>query len=410
MSVPVPPPTAADEEGWAGAGGRPARGRFSWNGVLWSLIHPQRGHRVVPTAPGVVLIGLALGIGIAAYNSASNILFITLSLLLACLILSGVLNWLNLRRVEWRLRPAPRLRVDHDAVVTLELRNRRAFLPTYGLWFDLAARTMGDDGVRAESTLTGRGLDLRALWRQADSVGGRTRLFLDGRLEPGGRLSLPWVLRPERRGRLRLELAAVGSLFPFGFLRKEVATGRSCEVVVWPAPVAYRRLAAPRARRSAGEDPVRRAGQAGDLLAVRRYVSGDSHRLIHWKASARTGQLLVRQLSEEGSEGCDLGLWTDAVVWPRPEQFELLVAFAASVAEDLFRTRALGQVSIDGGRPFPVRRLGDLEHFLDRLAVLQPTPGAAGGGPAAGGNVVTFAPDGTRGVLARLDGQPFASV
>ena len=32
--------------------------------------------------PGTVLIGLSLGIGTAAYNSSSNILFITLSLLL----------------------------------------------------------------------------------------------------------------------------------------------------------------------------------------------------------------------------------------------------------------------------------------------------------------------------------------
>ena len=60
----------------------------------------------MPTVPGLVLIGLALGIGSAAYNAASNILFITLSLLLACLILSGVMSWLNLRGVCWRAAAA----------------------------------------------------------------------------------------------------------------------------------------------------------------------------------------------------------------------------------------------------------------------------------------------------------------
>jgi len=55
----------------------------------------------MPTVSGLALIGLALGIGSAAYNAANNILFITLSLILSCLILSGVMSWVNLRGVSW---------------------------------------------------------------------------------------------------------------------------------------------------------------------------------------------------------------------------------------------------------------------------------------------------------------------
>src|SRR3954470_5176218 len=139
---------------WSGpGGGRSTRRRFTWSGLLWSMVYPQRGHRILPTIPGLVLIGLSLGIGTAAYNSSSNILFITLSLLLACLILSGVLSWLNLRGVTWRLRVAPPLRAGHDAVVTLELRNAKTFLPTYGLWFEFMARGIESTaGQRAEAT------------------------------------------------------------------------------------------------------------------------------------------------------------------------------------------------------------------------------------------------------------------
>src|SRR3954471_21045457 len=118
----------------------PRAKRFTWNALLWSLVYPQRGHRIMPTLPGMVLMGLSMGIGTAAYNSSSNILFITLSLLLACLILSGVLSWLNLRRVRWRLQVAPPLRAGHDTLVGLELRNGKRFLPTYGLWFEFMAR------------------------------------------------------------------------------------------------------------------------------------------------------------------------------------------------------------------------------------------------------------------------------
>ena len=73
--------------------------------------------------------------------------------LLACLILSGVLSWLNLRGVAWRLQLAGPLRAGHDASAALELRNEKTFLPTYGLWFDFAARSLGGKvRQRAEST------------------------------------------------------------------------------------------------------------------------------------------------------------------------------------------------------------------------------------------------------------------
>src|SRR5688572_8072104 len=143
---------------------------FAWTTLLWALIYPQRGQRILPTIPGLVLIALCFGIGTAAYNSSSNILFITLSLLLTCLILSGVLSWLNVRGVQWRLQLAPPLRAGYDTVVVLELRNRKRFLPTYGLWFEFLARPIDLSALhRAESTLTASGADVRAALSKADS-------------------------------------------------------------------------------------------------------------------------------------------------------------------------------------------------------------------------------------------------
>jgi len=430
----------ADEVEWGGPGGR-ARGRrkFTWAGLLWALVYPQRGHRIVPTVPGVLLIGLAMGIGTAAYNSSSNILFITLSLLLACLILSGVLSWLNLRGVAWRVKLATPLRAGHEAIVALELRNRKTFLPTYGLWFELAAQTP-EAGVaqRAESTVTGRGIDVREMLAKADAAITRGRLALRSRLEPAGDVRLEWVYKPEKRGRLRVQLVGVGSLFPFGFLKKEVGTELSAEAVVWPAPVEYRRHAVVSARRPAGGERVARAGTGGDLHALRRYAPGDSHRLIHWKASARTQTLLVRQFAAESAEGFSIWLRTEAEVWERPEQFELLVSFCATLAEDLFRSGQLTGVAINDEPPAPVRRVHEVEAFMDRLAVVgrrgavdggqraedggRRTEGGArraedgrrrteGGGEMRGRKkVMTFAPEGARGVAAYVDGEKAASI
>jgi uncharacterized protein (DUF58 family) len=414
VGEPPAPPRGGDPGDWGGPAGPGRREPFTWNRLLWSIIHPQRGHRILPTVPGVVLIALSFGIGTAAYNSSSNILFITLSLLLACLILSGVLSWLNLRGVRWRLQLSPPLRAGHDAVVALDLRNGKRFLPTYGLWFEFGARpARPETEQRAESTVTAKGAEVRAALAQADAAEARGRAVLAGRLEARGEGRVEWVVRPGHRGRYRVELVSVGSLFPFGFLRKDVGTGLMVETVVWPAPVVYQRYAAGTARRVSGGERVPRSGTGGDLLALRRYAAGDSHRLIHWKASARTRTLLVRQFAAEQAEGYALWLRTDAELWPQPEQFELLISLVASLAEDLFRRGQLREVAIDAGAPQPVRRVPDLERLLDRLAVLQPATPAVRIDPAATvarQNLMTFVPDGTRGVAAYVDGRKAASL
>ena len=374
---------------WASSRRRKER---RWRMLLWSFIYPTRGHRIQPTITGTLLIAVSLGIGTAAYNTANNILFITLSLLLSCLVLSGVLSWLNLRGVAWRLQYAGPWRAGQTQAVALELRNTKRVLPTYGLWFDCAASGFG----------------------AGDAPSARRHLEL--RLDPGATTRLEWPVKASRRGRLRLRLDAVGSLFPFGFLRKSVASDLGAEVLVWPAPVEYRRHAdgsAWRVVRSQGQ--VNRAGQGGDLLALRRYAPGDAPRLVHWKASARLRHLMVRQFSTEGLEGFTLKVDSDAATWSRPEQFELALSLAATLAEDLFRSERLQAVVIDDEPPLVVRRLRDLESFLDRLAQLEATPRPRGRSAApfaassAGRRVMHLEPQGPRGVAAMLDGKLAAS-
>lgn len=401
--------TGSNSTAWSGPAAPGRREPFTWNGLLWSLVFPQRSHRIVPTVPGTVLIALALGIGMAAYNSSSNILFLTLSVLLACLILSGVMSWLNLRRIQWRLSIPTALRVGHDAAVTIELRNHKRLLPTYGIWFNLRARFAIASGEhRPETTLTGRGIDIRAALQQAEANELNGRVSLGPRLDPGAEARLDWVLRPTCRGRARLELASLGSLFPFGFLRKDIGVGLVTPAVVWPAPIEYRRRFA-FGRRHGGERQLARAGNSNDLLAVRRYQAGDSHRLIHWKASARTRQWLVRQFSAEAVNSFAVRVRTDAELWPRTEQFELLVSFAATLCEDLFRDGALRRVTIGDEPVIEVRGVRDLDIVLNTLAIVErgsQTPLR----PADSARALTFSPDGPRGVAAYLDGEVVASV
>jgi uncharacterized protein (DUF58 family) len=141
------------------------------------------------------------------------------------------------------------------------------------------------------------------------------------------------------------------------------------------------------------------------LHNLRRYRAGDSHRHIHWKASARLGQLLVRQNAAESTATFFLRLDATTGAWTRPEQFERACSLAATLAEDLFRDQRLAGVALNDEDDVPVRGLADLESFLDRLATIEPGERkgrVVGPRPAA---TITIEPDREGGVLARLGGE-----
>ena len=399
-------PYRASALDWQGPGATGHRPRvFHWNNLLWALVFPPKRHRISPTLPGIFLIILAMGIGTAAYNTASNILFITLSLLLACLLLSGLLSWFNFAGVCWRMRPQGPWRAGHEALVAVEVQNRKSWLPTYSLWFELATQPRhmpAPDKPEKE-------MRVREILAAADKIVTRGQVFLRERIDPGAAAKIDWVVKPQQRGEAVVELGAVGSLFPFGFLKKNIGAALKHTVLVWPAQIAYQWTGAVAVHAGSQGRRTARAGAGDDLLALRKYAQGDSHRLIHWKASARLGQLMIRQFAAESHDGYVLRVDTPAGIWTRREQFELLCSLAGTMAEDLFAAGRLRGVCVNDGALLETRRLRDVEAFLDELARLHPGDGRANSSQVYSRNVITFAPEGARGVAAYVDGRQTAS-
>lgn len=422
---------AAPAADWHGPGVHArTRRELTWHSLLWAFLFPRKRHRIALTVPGLFLMALAMGIGTAAYNTSSNILFIALSLLLACLLLSGLLSWFNFMNLSWRLRAGGPWRAGHEALVTVEVRNAKRWLPTYSLWFELATRPR----AIPEPAGGGRELKMREILAAAEQHFTRGRVHLRERIEAGGERALEWGVKPRRRGEALIELTSVGSLFPFGFLRKHLGTDASQPVLVWPAQVEYEWSGAMAAHSGTQGRRTARAGTGDDLLALRKYQQGDSHRLIHWKASARLGQLMIRQFAAESHDGYVLQVDASPGLWPHEEQFELMCSLAATMAEDLYAAGRLRAVAFAGGPWRDTRRLRDVEAWLDDLSRLEFGRAVPAGGsnprvrqvpgPVAGTrltrddppsrtttnhNVITFAPDGARGVAAFADGRKTAS-
>jgi uncharacterized protein (DUF58 family) len=121
------------------------------------------------------------------------------------------------------------------------------------------------------------------------------------------------------------------------------------------------------------EGPTTDTAPAGTVTfhALREYVVGDDLRYIHWRSSARTGTLMVRQLVDASLPQTTIVIDTNENAYPDPDDFELAVDAAASVAAGAaaagFPVRVL-----TGDGPLVETRGGphDIELILDRLARL----------------------------------------
>ena len=90
--------------------------------------------------------------------------------------------------------------------------------------------------------------------------------------------------------------------------------------------------------------------------ALREYVPGDDLRHVHWRSSARAGQLLVRQYHDSRRTTACVLVDTRRDAYADPDDFELALSIAASVttraAHDGYDLTLLcGDLTVGGGDP-----------------------------------------------------------
>lgn len=338
-------------------------------------ILPARIQNTKLTLIGWMLIIVAMGIGMAAYNTASNILFMTLALMLSSLVLSGILSYINFSKLRWKLVAPAHLQVGEVGVVEIELENKKNIFPTMSVCF----RVGTSEHNKAAN------------------------LYMSRALPAGESSQIEWTFEPQRRGLCQIHLQGVGSKFPFGFIDKSFGAAEEYTVLVWPARVDYQFSPVAVGRRYLSGVSRRAAGLGSDLLNIRGYVPGDPPRLIHWKATARLNKLMVRQLAQEGEGGFHLKMDPDKDIWSG-RQFEQLCSVVCSLADDLFHRGRLDSVRVAGEEWILVRSMRDLHRFFDRLAAVNPNQGS---GIVPEGNrsknQISFRPQGEGGIAIYVD-------
>jgi uncharacterized protein (DUF58 family) len=194
-----------------------------------------------------------------------------------------------------------------------------------------------------------------------------------------------YVLEAVPRGRYVVEQVHATIDDPFGLARAELDLDARGSLLVYPRLVALDRLFSESgAYAQDGRRLLLRRPSGFDLHSVREYEQGESLRKVHWRSTARRGQLMVKELEDA----------------PRDEIAVILDADATAVVGDSFevQVRAAGSIlrahAAHGRRA--VLAVNSAERPSARVASLD------GDWHAALGVLAAAEPDGSRPVVELL--------
>lgn len=289
------------------------------------------------TREGLIYLTGVLVLFIASINTENNLLFLVLAALLSMIAVSGIISRNALKQVSLSLQVPENVFVGERVSIKVSMTNLKRIFPTFS--------------IRVEDPELGRRPSLLFLLRNllklhpatsqdesSDQAMLRQAAYFPI-LRPGETRSELTVQCFPRRGLYKLEGFWISTRFPFGFFQRGERIGANGEVLVYPQVQeisAFFHLLPFLPGRLNGLH----VGPGEDLFSIRKYQETESSRIIDWKATAKTGELMAREYAlDEESKFC---LILDTRIFGQTQagyenKFERAVTLAASIAAHFLR-------------------------------------------------------------------------
>ena len=163
------------------------------------------------------------------------------------------------------------------------------------------------------------------------------------------------VVPTHRRGIIQVGPARTVRGDPLGILSREATWADMHTLWVHPVTTALRSTSAGFIRDLEGSASRTVVDSDISFHAIREYVPGDAQRQVHWKSTAKTGTLMVRQYEETRRSRMVVALAVSESEYATDEEFELAVSAAASIGVRGIRDGRDVDVAIGGEVPEFVR-------------------------------------------------------
>lgn len=139
------------------------------------------------------------------------------------------------------------------------------------------------------------------------------------------------VIGAHRRGVIDVGPMTIARGDPIGILRREVAWPQVERVFVHPVTVPIPSTSAGNIKDLEGSPTKDIVSADLSFHAIRQYAPGDSRRHVHWKSTAKTGVLMVRQYEETRRARVAVVLDLNVEEYADDDEFEMAVSAAASL-------------------------------------------------------------------------------
>ncbi len=270
------------------------------------------------TKVGTTYVLATVVLAVAAVNTGNNALYIGVSFMLGCLLLSGMASKGGLKHLELEILGIDETWAGSPCEGRIRVRNRSH------LW------NVCDVILTSESL--SHPVLVGLIPRRAE-------------LEVAASFTFP------RRGLAHVSVIDAYTRYPFGFVLKKRRVRVSSEVIVYPrildgdfGPDIFQPEPGEQGSSS-------RAGQGSELHSFREYARGDSLRHIHWKKSASFGRWIMKQTEADTARSMHVIVDPYKPPGASSDDFERMVAEAATfvfqaLRRDIDITLSLPRLSV----------------------------------------------------------------
>jgi uncharacterized protein (DUF58 family) len=293
------------------------------------------------TREGILFLILVALLSLAAINTGNNLLIFILAVLLSTIAVSGAISRNSLKQVSFSLQMPENVFVGDSVSIKVSMKNLKQIFPSFSI------RVEDAQLLREHPSLSFyRRLLSRMHWKKSDEERADLAVFHQAAyfpiLRPGETRSELIVQSFPRRGLYRLHGFWISTLFPFGFFRRSEYIGVKGEVLVYPSVQEISSFFHLLPFLPGWMESLH-VGLGDDLFSMRPYQEGESARIIDWKATAKTGELIAREYArEEENKLClilDTHVHTPAAGYE--ERFEKAVSLAAGISAHFLKGGAV---------------------------------------------------------------------
>ncbi len=296
--------------------------------------------RITLTREGRRFILALLVVAFAAFNTANNLMYLILGLMLSATILSLMAAYVSLKGVSVEFRIEEPLYAGVRTYAEFFVRNSKRYISSYSLRIELKGI---DDG----------------------------EIYVE-RVLPDETLSINKSIIFPHRGIYRVSHIRVYTSFPFIFFVLTKTLGKSKDdsmIIVYPSLYDVTRVVEELILEIRAREGIRKTMEGEEFQGLRDYQYGDPFRSIHWKATARTGTLMVKEYHEGKTEKITIVL--DSLRYTDRALFERAVSFVSSLSAELLgRNFVLRLVTCQKSIP-PGSGREHLFKILDHLAIVE---------------------------------------